>query len=468
MSKKILPASFLVPIWLLVLWMLAGACANIIPPGGGPRDSLPPFLVTALPADSAVGVRPKTIVLNFNEYITLDNINQNLLVSPTLNQFPLVDQKLRTITLRLKDSLEQNTTYSFLFGDAIKDVNEGNIARQFSYVFSTGPKLDNFQYSGKVLLAERGNVDSTLVVILHNQLDDSAIFTLRPRYLSKLNGKGQFFFDHLAKGRYRAYVLPNDFSKKYDDSTKLFAHRSAVLVLDSGQNNLNDTLWAYEAVKPKDKKPAAPVTKNPEDKRLRLSYNLDNGKQDLLGSLVIQSNKKLRLLDSNAIRLTDTSFNPLKGYRLLPDTTNGTLVLSYPWTAQTAYRLVIDPTAVEDLGANRLVRPDTLKLVTKKEADYGTVLIRFSNLNFTEKPVLQLWDSNGNLYGAYPLRTPVFTQKLFPPGNFTLRILYDTNGNGQWDPGQFKPQKKQPEKVFQVNRTLSIRANWDNEVNIAL
>ena len=49
-----------------------------------------------------------------------------------------------------------------------------------------------------------------------------------------------------------------------------------------------------------------------------------------------------------------------------------------------------------------------------------------------------------------------------------MRILYDTNGNGIWDPGQYPGNKQLPEIVYLITKELSVRANWDNEVNVQL
>jgi hypothetical protein len=57
---------------------------------------------------------------------------------------------------------------------------------------------------------------------------------------------------------------------------------------------------------------------------------------------------------------------------------------------------------------------------------------------------------------------------LFNPGDYYLRILYDNNKHGKWDPGKFFGVHKQPEIVVPINTKLSIRANWDNEKDITL
>ncbi len=37
---------------IFLIIVINSSCANIIPPGGGPRDTLPPVLVSSLPKDS--------------------------------------------------------------------------------------------------------------------------------------------------------------------------------------------------------------------------------------------------------------------------------------------------------------------------------------------------------------------------------------------------------------------------------
>jgi hypothetical protein len=61
-----------------------------------------------------------------------------------------------------------------------------------------------------------------------------------------------------------------------------------------------------------------------------------------------------------------------------------------------------------------------------------------------------------------------YFKKLFIPGEYDLRILYDDNKNGKWDPGEFYEKHKQPEKVVRVRQKLTVKSNWDNETDIVL
>ena len=176
------------------------SCANIIPPGGGPRDTIPPRLIGSMPKDSSLNVTTKNIVITFDEYVELQSASENLVIQPYPTNTPLVDYKLRNVTVKLRDSLEKNTTYAINFGSAIKDVNEGNLAKELTFVFSTGNKIDSNHYKGSVVLAESGKIDSTLIVVLHNNTHDTSILKNRPRYFTKLDGLGNFSFRFLPEG----------------------------------------------------------------------------------------------------------------------------------------------------------------------------------------------------------------------------------------------------------------------------
>ncbi|MDE3236851.1 MAG: Ig-like domain-containing protein [Bacteroidota bacterium] len=455
---------------LMFIMMNATSCANIIPPGGGPRDTIPPHLVLSLPRDSATQVHPSRITLTFDEFVEAKDVQQNLVVSPNPKNLPVVDYKLRNVTIKLKDSLQPNTTYSLNFGNSIRDVNEGNPAKNFTFVFSTGKKIDTKTFSGSVVLAETGKIDTTLIVALYKNLADTAVIKTTPMYYTFLDGKGNFKFRFLPEGNYAAYVLPNDYVKKYDDSTKLFAFLdSTVHISDSSKPVL---FYAYEEAKKKTKSttaPTAPVkAKNiKEDKRLRFHTDFDNGKQDLLSKyLALTFNRKVEKIDSSMIALCDTNYHPVKGYTLQLDSTAHKLLISYPWKEDVAFKLIVQKEAATDSAGVTLFKTDTVSFYTKKEADYGSLKIRFTNLDVSRHPVLELIQDDKIVF-SHRMTQKTFYQKLYYPGDYEIRVLYDDNQNGIWDPGNFK-LKKQPEQVKSIEKKINIRNNWDNEYELRL
>ncbi len=459
-------SNILFAISCLLISLGFSSCANIIPPGGGPRDSIAPRLITAFPKDSAIHVTSTNIILSFDEYITLVNTNENLIISPNPKNMPLVDYKLHNVTVKLRDSLEKNTTYSFNFGKAIKDVNEGNEAKELTYVFSTGNKIDTNHYSGSVFLAETGKPDSTLVVVLHNNTQDSSIQKNKPRYFTKINGKGYFSFQFLPEGTFTVYAVPNDFSKKYDDSTKTFAFLNAPILINA--NTRSDTLFAYQEYKKKEPKaliPSSNTTKpkqTAEDKRLKYSANLETGgQQDLLSPLELNFARPLKSWDSSKIVLTDTLFKPIIGYKLSIDTSNTKISLEYPWKEKQFFRLIVSKDAVMDTTGTNLSKSDTAKIVTKRDAEYGSCRLRFVNLDLSKHPVLQLVVDN-KIFESYPIIGKELIKKRFKPGEYECRILFDSNQNGKWDPGSFL-EKKQPELVKAFSKKLVIRPDRDTD-----
>lgn len=451
-----------------VIMFLANSCANIVPPSGGPRDSLPPRLVIANPKDSATNVKTKNILLTFDEFVSLQN-PENIIYSPVPKNTPQVDYKLRNVTVRFRDSLEENTTYSIDFGNSIIDVNESNVAKNFRYVFSTGSSIDFNTYQGKVLVAETGKIDSTLIIVLHKNTSDSAIKKLSPRFFTRINGKGEFIFNNLPAGTFAAYVVDGKSYNKIFDSTSLFAFRDSLVEI--GRNNRLDTFYAFTQSPTKKDQSADPASSLPpslrDDKRLRYLTILENGMQDLLSDFKMVFNRKLFSLDTGKVKLTDNEDVLQKGYTLSLDSFRKTLTLRYPWKENTTYKLIIQKDAALDSNATSLQKTDTLLLSTRKETEYGSVRFRFLNVDTSQHAVLQLFQ-NEEQVASYPINQNDIQIRRFKPGSYELRILYDENKNGKWDTGSFTPIKKQPEKVFYIPRQLNIRANWDNETTIAL
>src|SRR3954465_15192650 len=108
MNKNIITATLLLFCTMLCMVWMGTSCANIIPPTGGPRDSLPPVLVTATPKDSTLQFKTNKITLSFDEYVQVDNPTENLVIWPNPKVQPVISSKLRTVTIMLKDTLEPN------------------------------------------------------------------------------------------------------------------------------------------------------------------------------------------------------------------------------------------------------------------------------------------------------------------------------------------------------------------------
>lgn len=460
--KKVFLSTIAILCILAILIISGSGCANVIPPQGGPKDTLPPVLVHATPKDSTLNFKGNRITLTFNEYIDLADVQNNLLFTPLFETVPVIEARLKTLTIRIRDSLEPNTTYSFNFGNAIQDVNEHNPYRNYTYLFSTGAYLDSLTLNGKVILAETGKIDSTLTVVLHTDFTDSAVANKRPRYAARLDSSGSFTFKNLPRDTFAIYAIGEAGTlRRYTSPDQLFAFSDSAAVAGS---SIPITLYAYkeEDTKPK-KTTTSGSNQKPAEKRLRYSTNLNNNQQDLLTDLQLSFELPLRNLDTTKIRLTaDSSFTPVASYHISQDSTGKELHIITQWKEGNPYHLLLDKDFAEDSTGRKLLKADTLSFAARKTTDYGQVSIRIRNIDTAQNPVLQFVQSDKVVF-AVPIKSGVFNQALFLPGDYDLRILYDTNGNGKWDAGSFFENRQQPELVKPITQKITVKPNWDNE-----
>ena len=460
-STHILFTIFIISLLYIIAVSNAG-CAQIGMPTGGAKDSIPPRLLSASPKLNSTNVTGNKITLTFNEYIDLKEPQTNVLVSPFPKKSPLVEFKLKTVTVKLKDTLLPNTTYSINFGNAIVDNNEGNPFKEFTYIFSTGNQIDSFKLTGKVILAETGKADSTLIAMLYRNAADSAVQKQKPDYIAKLTGNGSFAFINLPAGNFKVYALKDgDGGKTYNSKKEIFAFADTAVTV----SEKTEPVILYASALEKESRNTTTVKPKINKK---LIYSLAPGvqSQDLLTPFELIFNNPLKKFDPSKLILRDTNFNPIPSTTWTIDSSRTKITLTNKWQEDKQYRLIMDTTAVSDSADNHIAKTDTIRFTTKQLSDYGNVVLRFSNVDLTKHPVLQFVQGE-EIKSSYPLTTLEWSNKSVNPGEYDIRILFDENNNGKWDPGDYS-KKLQPEKVITLTQKLSVRANWDNERDIKL
>lgn len=193
---------------------LAAACANMGRPEGGPRDETPPVYVRSDPRPGQVNFSGNRLNVYFDENIQLEDAFTKVVVSPAQKTPPQVSANGRHLSVEFRDTLRDSTTYTVDFGDAIKDLNEGNILDGFALDFSTGPVIDTLRISGIVLQAENLEPAQGMLVGVYSNLSDTAISTLPLERIARTNQLGQFTIRNLAPGDYRVYAI-NDLNRDY-------------------------------------------------------------------------------------------------------------------------------------------------------------------------------------------------------------------------------------------------------------
>ena len=95
--------------WLLPLLLFFWSCAQQGSPAGGPRDEDPPVVVESEPPNYSTQFEAKKIQITFDEYIVLENVNQQLIVSPPMEEQPEVKLKKKTLIVEFEEELKANT-----------------------------------------------------------------------------------------------------------------------------------------------------------------------------------------------------------------------------------------------------------------------------------------------------------------------------------------------------------------------
>ncbi len=200
---------FLIFILALVAFeYFLSSCAGIASPGGGPRDTTVPELDTSYPPNFSLNFNSKEITLIFNEYITLKNANQQIMLSPLTDEKLEIKSRAKVVTIELPDTLLENTTYTLSFGSSITDFTEGNVNDKFKYIFSTGDFIDSLLLSGNITDAFTNEPVKEMLVALYEleQTDslnlDSLPYKRIPTYYTYTDELGYFKLEYLKYGRF--------------------------------------------------------------------------------------------------------------------------------------------------------------------------------------------------------------------------------------------------------------------------
>ena len=205
----------------IILFFSVINCAKKASPTGGPKDTIPPVLISASPKLNTTFFDKEEVKFIFNEYVQLDDIDKQLIISPPLRiggykLHPTMSAS-KKITLSILDTLLENTTYTFNFGEGIKDYNEGNKMSFFSYTISTGAEIDSLNLKGLIKDAIEMEPDDFISLQLYpidSSFNDSAIYRKKPFYVTSTLDSTVFEFKNLKAGKYELIAL-KDFSNNY-------------------------------------------------------------------------------------------------------------------------------------------------------------------------------------------------------------------------------------------------------------
>ncbi|MDA3907245.1 MAG: Ig-like domain-containing protein [Bacteroidales bacterium] len=306
-----------------LLLLIVVSCANPVTPTGGPKDETPPEFLGSDPVNRARNFASEKIDLVFDEFVVLSELNQQLLVSPPMQN--KLDIKTKGKGVRIKfdkeELLADSTTYTVYFGNAIVDLHEGNPFPNFQYVFSTGPDIDSLSIRGKVLSAKHLLPIAGVTVCLY--LDNSDTLSLdempqkiRPYYVAKTNEEGSFEINNIRNDSYLIFAvsdananyfndMPNEaiaFADKMILPEEVFDFIPDTIPIDTSNVELMDSLWANYAIKVT-KQTHTLLLYEPQDSVQRVIKKelVDNNRMRFEFKFPLKEAVKFNVLDSDTI-----------------------------------------------------------------------------------------------------------------------------------------------------------------------
>ncbi len=530
---------------LIPLLLFLASCAQVIAPDGGGADRTPPRPVAYLPDSAATNFTGKKIVIRFDEYIQLQNVIDQVVISPPMNNAPEISVRKKDVVVEFFDTLRPNTTYTINFGSAIRDITENNKLENFTYVFSTGPAIDTLRVAGQVRNAFTLGAEKNVLVMLYADLQDSAPLKNKPYYFSKTREDGSFRMTNLRAGKYRVFGLVDaNFNYLYDNEEEKIAFGDSIITLTENIDTL-----ALRLFLPETKKVSIKKVTQPYPNRIVFELNKPDAKTDIQFSTTIPDDVKMRveksrsgdsisvflnkvftdtlrvklvrekeILDSTEVQLFNASDKRFKAraglleMRKLQITTNGNgakpfdlgdtlqLYTNNPIATFDANRIrlihrtdtlaiktSIDPTTLrrvfipfnleEDSAYTLYILPgamtdwfgqknDTLKkkFVVQRAGFYGNLTVKTQGLKTGNPAIIQLIGENGKVVATRKISADeklVFNR--LAPGQYSLRLINDANGDGDWDSGNYLAGL-QPERVRFYNAAIKVRSGWDLDV----
>ncbi len=226
---------FFILISLLTCYQLITSCANVSPPSGGPRDTIPPIRITTIPENKITNYKGKTINMEFDERVRTNNIKDQLIITPLIEFDYEYILKKNNIKLIFEESFQDSTTYTLNFRESIQDITEGNPTRDNKFTFSTGSFIDSMSISGYIKDLLTYDTLENIVVGLYRAEDTVTIFNGSPYYFTEIEDDGSYFIENIKNGSYLLYAfLDANKNLKLETNTEAYAFAKDTIQLDTG------------------------------------------------------------------------------------------------------------------------------------------------------------------------------------------------------------------------------------------
>ena len=170
---------------------------------------------------------------------------------------------------------------------------------------------------------------------------------------------------------------------------------------------------------------------------------------------------KIQVLDSTTVVKSATKI----------DSTHPRRLIFQPATAlnSSVSEIRILPGAITDIWGE--TNTDTLKRTYKvlKDKDLGNLKVKITNADSSMNYIVRLLDEKDLPIIEFYFTNSTIWEKAFPflePKRYTIEVVHDNDANKRYTAGNYL-QKRQPETQTR-SKPISLRADWDNEMEIDL
>ncbi|MGK9477170.1 Ig-like domain-containing protein [Melioribacter sp. OK-6-Me] len=224
---------------VLLIFIFLQSCANQLPPGGGPEDTMPPSVVEVNPPPGSTNFNGNSIEVTFSEYINKSSVRNAIFVSPPL-KYPI---KYRwsgtTLRLELRDTLRRNTTYTITIGAEVEDYNSRNkMLEPYTFAFSTGNTIDVGKVAGKVY---DDNPSGVMILAFKHNAGTEDLSMKEPDYISQVGKNGRYMLLGLSNGEYDVIAIKDKLNDlKYQINDDYYGVQFKRVIIDEGNKEIND------------------------------------------------------------------------------------------------------------------------------------------------------------------------------------------------------------------------------------
>lgn len=192
--------------WFIYAFFLL-SCARQSSPTGGPKDTIPPTLIRAVPKNETINFNAKEIELLFSEDVILNSPKEQLIVTPTIGKDYEITYRKNSVKITFEDPLLDSTTYTFNFRETVQDITEKNPVENLTLAYSTGTYIDSLSIEGTIYDLLKGKPIEDATVALHVENDTFNILEHPAVYFTKTDEEGVFKISHLKPDNYFLYAF---------------------------------------------------------------------------------------------------------------------------------------------------------------------------------------------------------------------------------------------------------------------